>query len=317
MPAKAVCMGHGGLMNFHELLTEAEDAEVRRELASARRYVDAFAPDLVVKFGNDHNSGFSLRLMPAFLVALRARTLGDFATTAKSLAVDEGLARELVIHLHNAGVDVATSYDALFDHGIVMALDKLFADAAKVPVIPIFSNCGGDLRPPLRRSDALGRAIGAFFRNTYPDLKVLFIGSGGLSHDPPLPIFVSSPPDVQRRMIEGVQWTSESLVVRTANVLAAGREHGRGEGPLRPLNPDWDEWLIDHFSRCDLLPVIEQSDEEVIAKGGRGGSEIRNWIGALAALEEYAGQPYQMDHGYYRALPSWITGFGLIQATAG
>jgi hypothetical protein len=55
-------MGHGGLMNFHELLSGDEDQEVRSELAYAREQVETYSPDLVVKFGNDHNSGFSLRL---------------------------------------------------------------------------------------------------------------------------------------------------------------------------------------------------------------------------------------------------------------
>jgi len=315
MPAELICMGHGGLMNSPELLSEEEDAEVGGEIAAARASVAAFAPDLVVKFGSDHNSGLSLRLMPAFMVALRARTLGDFGTTAKPLAVSEDIGRALVAYLHEAGSDVATSYDALFDHGIVMALDKLFEDAATVPVIPIFSNCGGDLRPPLKRSEALGRAVGAFFRDCRPDLKVLFIGSGGLSHDPPLPNFVTAPPDVQRRMIDGVEWTEASLATRTANVVASGREHGRGEGPLQSLNPEWDQWLLDSFAAGDLTSVTAQSDAEVIAMGGRGGSEIRNWIGALAALHEYGNGGFELQHRYYRALPSWITGFGLIHAT--
>lgn len=316
MPAQLICMGHGGLMNSPELLTCEEDAEVTRAIATARQDVAEFSPDLVVKFGSDHNSGFSLRLMPAFLVALRARTLGDFGTTAKPLAVNEEIGRALVAYLHNAGCDVATSYDALFDHGMVMALDKLFNNAAEVPVIPIFSNCGGDLRPPLKRSEALGRGVGAFFRDCRPDLKVLFIGSGGLSHDPPLPIFVTAPPEVQRRMIDGVEWTGTALATRTANVIAAGREHGRGEGPLQSLNPDWDRWLLDCFAKGDLASVTAQSDAAVIAMGGRGGSEIRNWIGALAALDEYGRGAYHVGHRYYRSLPSWITGFGLIHATA-
>ena len=316
MPAELICMGHGGLMNSPELLSEDEGTEIAQEIAAARKNVADFAPDLVVKFGSDHNSGFSLRLMPAFLVALRARTLGDFGTTAKPLAVNEQVGRALVAYLHEAGSDVATSYDALFDHGMVMVLDKLFDDASEVPVVPIFSNCGGDLRPPLKRSEALGRAVGAFFRDCRPDLKVLFVGSGGLSHDPPLPIFVTAPPEVQRRMIDGVEWTDASLATRTANVVASGREHGRGEGPLQSLNPEWDRWLLDCFETGDLTSVTAHSDAEVIAMGGRGGSEIRNWIGALAALKEYGNGSYEVRHRYYRALPSWITGFGLIHAIA-
>ncbi|GEO01624.1 2,3-dihydroxyphenylpropionate/2,3-dihydroxicinnamic acid 1,2-dioxygenase [Novosphingobium sediminis] len=315
MPAQLICMSHGGLMNFPDLLSEDEDGDVSTAMDAARQAVADFAPDLVIKFGNDHNSGFSLRLMPAFLIALRARTLGDFGTTAKPLSVREDIARALVSHLHEAGVDIATSYDALFDHGIVMALDKLFDDAATVPVIPVFTNCGGDLRPPLKRSEALGRAIGAYLRDERPDLKVLFLGSGGLSHDPPLPTFVTAPPEVQRRMIEGTNWSEEALAQRTANVIAAGREHGRGEGPLQSLNPAWDGWLLDRFASGDLSAVTAQSDAEVIAMGGRGGSEIRNWIAACAALDEYTRGATRIERRYYRALPSWITGFGLIHAS--
>lgn len=316
MSAEAICMGHGGLMNFGELLAPDEECEIRKELALARATTARLRPDIVIKFGNDHNSGFSLRLMPAFLVALRARTLGDFGTTAAPLTVDEPIARALVEHLHASGIDVATSYDALFDHGMVMALDKLFEDSPSVPVVPVFTNCGGDLRPPLGRSLALGQAIGAFFRDHCPQKNVLFLGSGGLSHDPPLPIFTASPPEVQQRMIDGVEWTADSLAVRTANVIEAGREHGHGAGPLQPLNPQWDNWLIERFAEGDLATVAAQSDADVIRLGGRGGSEIRNWIAALAALKAYSGGGYRTAHSYYRALPSWITGFGLIHATA-
>lgn len=316
MPAQLICMGHGGLMNFDELLSDDENSDVASQIAGARAAAQSFAPDLIVKFGNDHNSGFALKLMPAFLVGLRGRTLGDFGTSALPLPVDEPRARALVAHLHESGIDVATSYDALFDHGIAMAVDKLFGRVDAVPIIPIFTNCGGDLRPPLKRSLALGQVVGAFFRQHEPELKVLFIGSGGLSHDPPLPIFSTAAPEVQARMISGTAWTEDSLKIRSENVKAAGREHGRGEGSLQPLNPTWDAWLLDQFARGDLARVAQLSDAEVIAEGGRGGSEIRNWIAALAAFQSYAPDSWRIDHRYYRPLPSWITGFGLLYGSA-
>ena len=314
MPAELICISHGGLMNADELLTPDERASVDKELGRARRTALAAAPDIVVKFGNDHNSGFSLRLMPPFLIGLRARTLGDFETSRAKMLIDEPKARALVRYLHQAGIDVATSYDALFDHGMTMALDKLFGGVDAVPVIPVFTNCGGDLRPPLHRSLALGTAIGSFFREHFPQVKILFLGSGGLSHDPPLPEFDKSAPDVQQRMIDGVEWTETSLLERTKRVVDAGREHGRGEGDLRVLNPDWDGEMLAHFAAGRLEIIAAQDDAEVIDIGGRGASEIRNWISAFAALRAYGGGEYAIDHAFYRALPSWIVGFASVHA---
>ena len=302
-------------MNVEELLDPDDLAIVHKELMASRDYATGFAPDVVIKFGNDHNSGFSLRLMPPFLIALRARALGDFNTSSGTIAVDEATGRVLVQWLHGVGIDVATSYDALFDHGIVMGLDKLFGGVDRVPVIPVFTNCGGDLRPPLKRSLALGTAIGDYFLKCRPELNVLFLGSGGLSHDPPLPEFETSPADVQKRMIDGTEWTQESLAKRTKNVTAAGVAHGRGEGGLKPLNPSWDRHMLDCFASGKLEVVAAQEDAEVIAVGGRGASEIRNWLAAFAALRAYGGGHYSIDHNFYKPLPSWITGFANVFAS--
>jgi 2,3-dihydroxyphenylpropionate 1,2-dioxygenase len=316
MPAQLICMGHGGLMNVEDLLTADELSTVNETIGQARASAAAAAPDLVIKFGNDHNSGFSLRLMPPFLIALRARTLGDFGTSRTPIRIDEATARDLVRHLHQVGVDVATSYDALFDHGIAMALDKIFGGVDAVPVIPVFTNCGGDLRPPLHRSLALGAAIGGYFATHFPLLKIMFLGSGGLSHDPPLPEFETAPHDVQQRMIDGVEWTDKSLDERTRRVTEAGREHGRGEGGLRPLNPEWDRAMLAHFASGELERIAQQDDAVVIDIGGRGASEIRNWLAAFAALRAYGGGAYSIDRTFYRPLPSWITGFAVVHATA-
>lgn len=316
MSAELICMGHGGLMNVEELLTQEDLDAVNAQIGYAREVATRAAPDLIVKFGNDHNSGFSLRLMPPFLIGLRAKTLGDFDTSRKQFLIDEVKARALVRHLHETGIDVATSYDALFDHGMVMALDKLFGGVDAVPTIPVFTNCGGDLRPPLHRSLALGAAIGTYFAIHLPQMQVMFIGSGGLSHDPPLPEFENSPPDVQQRMIDGVEWTEKSLGERTRRVTEAGREHGRGEGGLRPLNPDWDREMLAHFASGDLESIAQQDDAEVVKVGGRGASEIRNWLAAFAALRAYGGGRYEIDHQFYRPLPSWITGFAIVHAAA-
>lgn len=315
MPAQLICLGHGGLMNSEELLDDEQRVAVNGAIWAVREAARNARADVVVQFGNDHNSGFSLQLMPPFLVALRARTLGDFDTSCGSILLDEANARALVRSLHAVGIDVATSYDALFDHGFTMALDKLFGGIDAVPVIPVFTNCGGDLRPPFHRSLALGTAIGDFFRTHLQELRVLYLGSGGLSHDPPLPDFETSPPEVQQRMITGTQWTAESLAERTRRVQQAGIEHGRGDGDLLPLNPEWDDWVLDCLFRGELESLAALDDAEVMRTGGRGAAEVRNWLAAFAALRAHEGD-YRINHEFYRALPSWITGFAAVHAEA-
>lgn len=47
-------------------------------------------------------------------------------------------------------------------------------------------------------------------------------------------------------------------------------------------------------------------------EAGFGGHEIRCWIAACAAMGELAGPRPRLD--YYRLVPEWITGMGLMTA---
>ncbi len=315
MPAELICTSHSPLTNIPGLVGADVEARLEAGLTSLRSHIKSFGPDLIVQFGNDHNSGLSLGLMPPFMVGLRARGLGDFDTSAGEILIAEEVGRELVQHLHHTQVDVATSYDLILDHGFVWALDHLIGGIDHIPVIPIFTNCGGDLRPPVDRSLSLGDSVGHFLAARYPNRRVLILGSGGLSHDPPLPDFKSSPPEVQARMIEGTIWTAESLVARSERVADAGRQHGRGEGNLRPLNPDWDEWILDRLIAGDLETIAGLGDAEIIREAGRGGSEIRNWLSAFAAMRAY-GEGLSAERIYYEPIPSWIVGFAMARAHA-
>ena len=52
-------------------------------------------------------------------------------------------------------------------------------------------------------------------------------------------------------------------------------------------------------------------DDEITAKGGRGGHEIRAWVAAFACLNAFG--PYRADVTYYRAIPEWISGFAMMR----
>ncbi|QLC26496.1 3-carboxyethylcatechol 2,3-dioxygenase [Parasphingopyxis algicola] len=315
MPALLAATSHSPLTNVEGQAPEDVSAEFRQSLDDLREKVAAFDPELVIQFGNDHNSGFSLGLMPPFLIGLRATGLGDFGTSTGPLLIDEAAGRLMAASLHEAGIDIATGYDVVFDHGIVWALDKLFGGIDRVPVVPIFINCGGDLRPPFHRAHALGTAVGEIAKASFGDTRILFIASGGLSHDPPLPIFESAPPDVQEKMIAGTEWDEESLRQRTLRVAQAGKDHAAGGDDLLPLNPEWDNQIIAKLEAGDLEWLAQMDDAEVIRLGGRGGSEVRNWLAGFAALKAYGGD-YTASKHYYNAVKEWIAGFTMMHARA-
>jgi len=66
----------------------------------------------------------------------------------------------------------------------------LFGDATARPVIPIFINSVATPLGPLRRARALGAAVGTFLATL--GKRVLVLGSGGLSHDPPVPTLATA-----------------------------------------------------------------------------------------------------------------------------
>lgn len=310
-----VCTSHSPLLNVPGAAPPDVDVEIRDHTARVARFVAEFAPDLVVQFGDDHASAFNLGLMPAFCVGLRANALGDFHTSRGPVRTDEAAGRALVQHLHAQGIDVAFSYRMTVDHGFVQALDLLFGGVDRVPVVPVMINCGGELRPPLARALALGRAIGAWLA-TLESRRVLILGSGGLSHDPPLAEFASAAPDAQERLIVGTDYTPERLAERTRNVHRAGIDFaGPNSMGLLPLDADWDRWFLARAAAGDLDALVAIDDAELRRVAGRGGAEIRNWIAALAAMQVAAGD-YAAQIDYYRPVPELICGYGILHAAA-
>jgi 2,3-dihydroxyphenylpropionate 1,2-dioxygenase len=70
------------------------------------------------------------------------------------------------------------------DHGFTQPLALLAGDVARYPVLPIFINGAAHPLPPAPRGGAGARG-GALLAGR-PE-RVLILGSGGLSHDPPTP----------------------------------------------------------------------------------------------------------------------------------
>lgn len=302
-------MSHSPLLNLpgpsRDLLDDIEGA-----IAQARDFVDDYDPELVVIFSPDHYNGFFYRVMPPFCIGMRANGVGDYGTHAGPLDVPEDLAADCAKAILDAGVDIAVSAGMDVDHGTVQPLEKLFGDATARPVIPIFVNAIGVPLGPLHRCRALGAAVGAHLATL--DKRVLLLGSGGLSHSPPVPALATASPAVRERIVDGRPMTSEQRQARQAAVIEAARDFAGGESDLRPLNPAWDHRLLEIIDDGNLTDLDQWSNSFVTYEGGSSAHEIRTWIAAFAALET-AG-PYQTTVRYYKPAPELIAGFAIRTA---
>jgi len=305
------CMSHAPLLRTVDP-GESVARRVDDALRDAREFVEAFAPDLVIVFGPDHYQGFRYELMPPFCVGMSATAVGDYGTSAGDLDVPQALADDLIDDLLAADLDVAMSEKMVVDHGISQPLDILFGSSAAKPMIPIFINSVAEPLGPLRRIRRLGTAVGEFVERL--DRKVLLIGSGGLSHDVPIPRLRQATPDVAAYLVSKRRTAAEQQA-REETIYQAGQDFARGESTLMPLNPDLDKQILQQFEKGDLSQFDTMSVEWLGNQGGSSIHEVRSWIAAHAALQ--ATGPYRTVSSFYQPVPEWIIGFAVTTARPG
>lgn len=302
-------MSHSPLLNLpgppQDLLDDIDTA-----LAQARDFVGSFDPELVVIFAPDHYNGFFYKLMPPFCIGTNAQGVGDYGTKAGPLDVPEAVAVGCAKAVLSAGVDVAISASMDVDHGTVQPLEKLFGDAAAVPVIPIFINSVATPLGPLHRCRTLGTAVGSYLATL--DKRVLIMGSGGLSHDPPVPTLATANEAAVERIVHGRPMTSEQRMARQTAVIEAARNFAGGESELQPLNPAWDHRFLEIVDAGNLADLDHWSNSFIAHEGGNSAHEIRTWVAAFAALA--ASGPYKTEVRYYKPAAELLAGFAVRTA---
>jgi len=309
MTLALVAMSHSPLLELSEPPAELT-ADVETAFAAARKFITEYDPELVVVFGPDHYNGFFYELMPQFCIGLAATSIGDFGSTPGPLDVPKDIAQGLAQAALDSGVDLAVSLRMEVDHGMVQPLEILFGGLTAVPVVPFFINSVAPPFTPVHRVRALGEALGKYLSGL--DKRVLLIGSGGLSHEPPVPTLETAPAHVVEGLIAGRNPTAEATAKRLANVLDAAKRFAAGEGNLKALNPDWDNTFLDQLAANDLDAIDEYTNDSIKELGGQSGQEIRNWIAAYAALSTVG--EYDITYRYYRPIPEFIAGFSVTTA---
>ncbi len=311
MPNRYAFLGlsHSPLLGLNPVAEEVR-ASLDSAIGAARDYVHEFDPELMLLVGPDHYNGFFNELMPPFCIGSAATSVGDYLTPAGELNVASEHAVALTSHLMDHGFDVALSRRMKVDHGFVQALQFMWGEELNTPpMIPIFLNAVAQPGVPrLNRCYNLGTEIGRFLA-TLP-MRTLLIGSGGLSHEPPVPTLDHPDESVRERIIVRHEPTQEEREKKTRRVMAAGHALASGASGMKPLNPDWDERWMDAMESGCFDDILRWSETSIDEHGGRSAHESKTWLVARAALG--AGVPTVCKLRHYQAIPEFIAGYGIL-----
>jgi len=145
-------------------------------------------PDLAVVIYNDHGLNFFLDTIPAFAVgAAESYANADEGwglPKARPFPGDQDLSWHLIESLIQDEFDVASCQKLLVDHAFTIPMSLLWPGGGPWPVrtVPVCINTVQHPLPSPARCFKLGEAIGRALQSYPEDIRVVVVGTGGLSH---------------------------------------------------------------------------------------------------------------------------------------
>lgn len=310
MPQRLIAMSHTPLLGKVPVAGEVT-AELEEHFELLRAQVTEFNPSLVVLFAPDHYNGFFYDVMPPFCIGMAATAIGDFDSAQGELRVETSTAEQFARDVLLAGYDVTISRAMQIDHGAVQPLEILYGAIDAVPVIPVFVNGVAEPFAPMSRIRGFGEAVGTFFAER--DERVLFLASGGLSHDPPVPQWETATDEARSLLLAGRNPTPEARAAREARVLATADSFSRGAATIQDLNPEWDRRFMAACRAGDRAAFDRYESEQMTKQAGHSSHEVRTWVAAFSALA-VTSPGFEVTVDYYRPIREYIAGFGLMAA---
>jgi len=153
-----------------------------------RAWLDEVKPDIAVVFYNDHGLNFFLDTVPTFAVGAADEYSNEDEgwgiPALGSFAGDPKFSWHIIESLVRGEFDPASCQKMLVDHAFSLPMQLLWPDRPKRPraSVPIAINTVQHPLPSPKRCFNLGQTIGQAIASYPKDLKVVILGSGGLSH---------------------------------------------------------------------------------------------------------------------------------------
>jgi len=149
-------------------------------------------PDVAVVFYNDHGLNFFLDKLPTFAIGAsgeyRSEDEGWGIPVSRPVPGDADLSWHLINALVAGEFDVTTCQEMLIDHAVTIPMALMWPSAASsdrpwpLKIVPVEINTVQHPLPSMARCLKLGRAIGRALESYPRELRVVIVGTGGLSH---------------------------------------------------------------------------------------------------------------------------------------
>jgi protocatechuate 4,5-dioxygenase beta chain len=155
-----------------------------------REWLERLRPDVAIVVYNDHGADFGFDKYPTFALGVAERyAIGDEGFGTRPLPEVRGDA-ELATHLAESLVyehefDLTLCQEMAVEHGFLVPMNLCFPHGANgwpVRAIPLAVNVIQHPLPTARRCYRLGQALRAAVASYPQDLRVVVMGTGGMSH---------------------------------------------------------------------------------------------------------------------------------------
>ncbi len=145
-------------------------------------------PDVAVVFYNDHGLNFFLDKLPTFAVGAaseyRNEDEGWGIPVSRAIAGDPSLSWHLINALVEDEFDITMCQDMLIDHSVTIPMALMWPGEhwQGIKIVPVSINTVQHPLPSLSRCLKLGQSVGRAIDNYPQDVRVMIVGTGGLSH---------------------------------------------------------------------------------------------------------------------------------------
>lgn len=229
--------------------------------------VRAVSPDIIVIVSSDHFYNFHAEERTRIAVAPNAShtPFGDMDVPTVPFPGAETFARGLEAYAAGKGVALGSLENYRPDHG-VMVPALVIAPDRSIPIVPVITNTGHNSPPSFREGYELGLMLREFVQEKLAnDVRVVVVGTGGLSHWLGVPQMGRINGNFDRRVLDGLAVGNVEDIASWSidEVLAEG-----GNGGLEVVN-----WLV-----------------AAAAAGSLGGQQIyyepvAEWITGMGGME--------------------------------
>jgi len=152
----------------------------------AREWLEEVKPDIAVVVYNDHGLQFFLDKMPTFAVGAadeyRNADEGWGLPTMPPYRGSAAFSWHLIESLVADEFDVTSCQEVLVDHAFTVPMQLLWPSGCPVATVPVLVNTVQHPLPSPTRCLKFGRALGRAIESYEENLRILVVGTGGLSH---------------------------------------------------------------------------------------------------------------------------------------